>query len=600
MSRENQSYLRFSLEESVWFQKGHEVAELYSISLDPNVTIQERDQYVVIKGTLDLSGEYKEERGNGESVIKNYTQHYHPKTVHEVERGETGINEFTHRFPVDITIPFNRIHSLQEVDVEIQTFDYTLPEKNCLKLQADLLITGIYREQDTISDNNDRAYDEETDNGYVQPEEDYKDNFNDTSGNEYIPQRYEYEEGMEEREAENISQHNEEPFETFEEYIRKSGAFQNLKGEAEYQRENEQSETLFERSLKQDESFAGGYDNELYTPFFAEAKKLPEEGRSEDTEPALMSKQPDIPVFEIPVEPLYDELNSKMQITQKQPETAHPWADLIQHGSFDIDEPQPDKQEPQDGEQDLLQAQEQQESAQQKPPRVEMPEAAAPQEPEREEKPKAAAPQEPVRAEKREDVPPQQPARAEKKQVQEEAIEDSVQAQQKQAQDGPAQDAIQAEQESAQKEPIQASGQSDDQHVPEEPVPASARTEQEPIQEEPIKDDIAPILNLARREETPSAQEDKYQNGQSSVNREKEKTNEDDQLSLMDFFGRKQEEELTKVKVCIVQHGDTISSLADRYEVSVQSLLSSNALDQDQDVSEGQVLYIPRAKAIKF
>jgi len=45
----NQSCLRFSLEESVWFQRGQEVAELISISLDPDITIQENDQYVTIK-----------------------------------------------------------------------------------------------------------------------------------------------------------------------------------------------------------------------------------------------------------------------------------------------------------------------------------------------------------------------------------------------------------------------------------------------------------------------------------------------------------------------------------------------------------------------
>ena len=50
LTQENESYLRFSLEESVWFQKGQEVEELYSISLDPNVTVTENDHYVYIEG----------------------------------------------------------------------------------------------------------------------------------------------------------------------------------------------------------------------------------------------------------------------------------------------------------------------------------------------------------------------------------------------------------------------------------------------------------------------------------------------------------------------------------------------------------------------
>ena len=62
---ENQSSLRFSLEESVWFKRGQEVEELLSISLDPHITIQEQEQYIVIQGKLFLSGEF---RNNAEAV----------------------------------------------------------------------------------------------------------------------------------------------------------------------------------------------------------------------------------------------------------------------------------------------------------------------------------------------------------------------------------------------------------------------------------------------------------------------------------------------------------------------------------------------------
>ena len=56
------------------------------------------------------------------------------------------INEFIHRFPVDITIPSSRIAALDDIEVSIQTFDYSIPERNSLKLQADLIISGIYSE----------------------------------------------------------------------------------------------------------------------------------------------------------------------------------------------------------------------------------------------------------------------------------------------------------------------------------------------------------------------------------------------------------------------------------------------------------------------
>lgn len=144
LSQENSSILRFSLEESVWFQKGQEVADLLSISLDPNITIQENDQYIIIQGSLELSGEYKrynEGEQEEEEVFKA------PKLVHSVMEREEGVCEFLHHFPVDITIPLERVTSLDDVEIEIDTFDYVFPERSCLNLTADLTISGLASEE---------------------------------------------------------------------------------------------------------------------------------------------------------------------------------------------------------------------------------------------------------------------------------------------------------------------------------------------------------------------------------------------------------------------------------------------------------------------
>jgi stage VI sporulation protein D len=147
LSQGNQSFLRFSLEESVWFQRGQEVEELVSISLDPNITIQETDQYVTIRGTLDLTGEYK---CQGEVEDENSQNLSVQKWVHSVEEREEGLYEFSHSFPVDITIPTYRVRDLSEIDVIIETFDYLLPERSCLKLTADLNVTGLYEEPASV------------------------------------------------------------------------------------------------------------------------------------------------------------------------------------------------------------------------------------------------------------------------------------------------------------------------------------------------------------------------------------------------------------------------------------------------------------------
>ncbi len=153
MSQEQQSCLRFSLEESIWFKKGQELEELLSISLDPHITIQEQEQYILIRGSLDLTGEYlpstvqelDEEEVNWDQLQQA------GKFVQQVNARDKGECEFVHRFPVDVTIPKNRIANLGEIDVFVESFDYVVPENACLKLTADLTISGIYGEQQTVT-----------------------------------------------------------------------------------------------------------------------------------------------------------------------------------------------------------------------------------------------------------------------------------------------------------------------------------------------------------------------------------------------------------------------------------------------------------------
>jgi stage VI sporulation protein D len=56
-----------------------------------------------------------------------------------------------------------------------------------------------------------------------------------------------------------------------------------------------------------------------------------------------------------------------------------------------------------------------------------------------------------------------------------------------------------------------------------------------------------------------------------------------------------EEDQFTKVKVCIVQNGDSLETLSARYEVPITTILRRNRLESDS-VDEGQVLYIPVSK----
>ncbi|HHY72817.1 MAG TPA: stage VI sporulation protein D [Bacillus bacterium] len=144
------SSIRFSVEESVWFKKGQEVSDVVSMSLDPEISVQEHDNYISIRGSLVLSGEYHPHAGEQEDEnIFSLRDTAIYRTVDEVVENEGNIHSMKHRFPIDITIPANRIRSLDDVYVLIEAFDYEIPERGRLELKADLCISGITNERES-------------------------------------------------------------------------------------------------------------------------------------------------------------------------------------------------------------------------------------------------------------------------------------------------------------------------------------------------------------------------------------------------------------------------------------------------------------------
>ncbi|WP_242785115.1 stage VI sporulation protein D [Bacillus cereus] len=155
--------LRFSLKESVWFQKGQEVEELLSISLDPDVEIEELDHEVIVRGQLDLTGEYVARKDDSAYSLRELSP---AKSIDYVETREDGVNELVHSFPLEISIPRNRVKVIEELYVSIEEFDYELKENGCLQLLADISITGLCDEER----GEDEAEEEET--VYAELEED--------------------------------------------------------------------------------------------------------------------------------------------------------------------------------------------------------------------------------------------------------------------------------------------------------------------------------------------------------------------------------------------------------------------------------------------
>ncbi|MFC5733666.1 stage VI sporulation protein D [Cytobacillus gottheilii] len=389
MTQGNPSCLRFSLEESVWFQRGQEVLQLISISLDPNITIQESEQYVTIQGALELTGEYNRVEAD---EAEQQNAGYQAKFVQSVEERDEGVFEFTHFFPVDITIPNNRIQSIEDIGVEVESFDYDFPERSCMKLNANLMISGLYGEQR-----------EEAENAV--------------------------EEVVEASEAEAEL----EPL-----YRSSASIFEPPAQEDEEQESDFVTELRIEKAEQQEQEQDQEQVEELFRPFEAEARK-----------------QPEVPAVEVNEEEVAPPALQEAQIA---------------------------------------------------------PQAA--------EEPKEAFPNIAFTAQRSE--------------------------------------------------------------TPAETYVAEVEEfKQVPLEESPVQE--VKVTENVYMEESSSSSEQEVKKKKKSKN----------SMTLTEFFARKDENEMSKLKVCIVQHGETLELLAERYEVSSQQLQRVNNLDITQDVFEGQVLYIP-------
>ncbi|MGV3487942.1 MAG: stage VI sporulation protein D [Tuberibacillus sp.] len=143
MSQTSGQSLQFSINESVWLRDGEIAEEILSMALEPDIIIEENPNYVSIKGALRLSGEYKPGEGEREdSTLEDYGRPSY-RTLDEVTETDVGTVLMEHRFPVDITIPTGRIADIEDVYVTVETFDYHLPEKGCIQLEAEITISGL-------------------------------------------------------------------------------------------------------------------------------------------------------------------------------------------------------------------------------------------------------------------------------------------------------------------------------------------------------------------------------------------------------------------------------------------------------------------------
>lgn len=135
--------LTFTLEEAVMFRKGEAIKELYNLALEPKITIHDLDQYVSLRGSLEMTGEYRKKEWDGEEEFSFSGQKY----VIVSPLDEDDLYQFTFNFPVDITIPKSRVQNMDELDLVIDSFDYTLEDEDTLVISTEISVVGVYEEE---------------------------------------------------------------------------------------------------------------------------------------------------------------------------------------------------------------------------------------------------------------------------------------------------------------------------------------------------------------------------------------------------------------------------------------------------------------------
>ncbi|MCZ0702418.1 stage VI sporulation protein D [Natronobacillus azotifigens] len=151
MSHDPSSVFTFDLNEALRFQNGQGVAEMIGISLDPEISIQTYQDHVSIRGIIELNGEYFADANeqSEDLSLDQIDQRDFPseRYINEVEAEPNGVHHFKHHFPVEISIPNERIETLDDIFVGVDTFDYQLPEQSKLILRASVAIHGLKDER---------------------------------------------------------------------------------------------------------------------------------------------------------------------------------------------------------------------------------------------------------------------------------------------------------------------------------------------------------------------------------------------------------------------------------------------------------------------
>ncbi|WNR45834.1 LysM peptidoglycan-binding domain-containing protein [Paenibacillus roseipurpureus] len=116
---EQQPGLRFDIYERVHLHENlAAIHELSDVELLPHIQVLTLDDQAILKGNLLLTGNYVSEEGDSTRSLEHF-------------------------IPVEITLPLNRIHRVEDIQVEIENFDVDLLSARSLNVTGVLSLQGV-------------------------------------------------------------------------------------------------------------------------------------------------------------------------------------------------------------------------------------------------------------------------------------------------------------------------------------------------------------------------------------------------------------------------------------------------------------------------
>lgn len=116
---EQQNGLRFDIYERVHLSEGIAgIKELENVELVPHIQVVPQEDQALLRGNLLLTGTYVDEQNTGNRTLE-------------------------HLIPVEITLPLNRVHRIEDIAVEIENFDVDILSARSLNITGVLSLNGL-------------------------------------------------------------------------------------------------------------------------------------------------------------------------------------------------------------------------------------------------------------------------------------------------------------------------------------------------------------------------------------------------------------------------------------------------------------------------